>query len=62
MVMVVVRTGVTRPAELTAGVDTLVNNKIPIAGLVVFDEISAEPYYPAMNGDAGRASTPAAVS
>jgi Mrp family chromosome partitioning ATPase len=62
MVMLVVRTGVTRPAELTAGVDTLVNNKIPIAGLVVFDEISAEPYYPAMNGDAGRASTPAAVS
>ena len=61
-VVLVVRTGVTRPAELTVGVETLVNNKIPIAGLVVFDDVPVEPYYSALDGDAGRASTPAPTS
>lgn len=61
-VIVVVRTGVTKPATLASGVGMLANNRIPIAGLVVFDEVDVEPYYLSAqnhsNTVAGVATTP----
>ncbi len=62
VVVLVVRTGVTRPSSLTSGIESLSNNKIPIAGLVVFDEISVDPYYPPVDGDSKRAQTAATTS
>ncbi|MGH3266594.1 MAG: CpsD/CapB family tyrosine-protein kinase [Trebonia sp.] len=44
--LMVVRTGVTRPSALMAGVGILGNNQIPISGLVVFDNVDVEPYSP----------------
>jgi capsular exopolysaccharide synthesis family protein len=61
-VLLVVRAGVTRPANLTAGANTLSNNRIRIAGLVVFDHLPVESYYTALNDDLQRARTRAATS
>lgn len=45
-VVVVVRTGLTKPADLTAAVTSLGQSRTPIAGLVVFEERPVESYYP----------------
>ncbi|MGH2874305.1 MAG: AAA family ATPase [Solirubrobacteraceae bacterium] len=61
-VVVVVRTGVTKPSTLAAGVGMLISNRIPISGLVVFDEVDVEPYYLSAQNNlspvAGVATTP----
>ena len=44
-VVVVVRTGVTKPSTLATGIEMLGSNRIPTSGLVVFDEVDVEPYY-----------------
>jgi Mrp family chromosome partitioning ATPase/capsular polysaccharide biosynthesis protein len=49
-VVVVVRTGVTSPADLLATAASLRQTDTAIAGLVVFEERPAEPYYPGRRG------------
>jgi Mrp family chromosome partitioning ATPase len=45
-VLLVVRAGMTKPADVAAAVSSLQHNKTPIAGLVVFEELSTDSYYP----------------
>jgi Mrp family chromosome partitioning ATPase/LPS O-antigen subunit length determinant protein (WzzB/FepE family) len=45
-VLLVVRAGLTRPADIAAAANRLQHNKTPIAGLVVFEELAADSYYP----------------
>jgi Mrp family chromosome partitioning ATPase len=45
IVVIVVRAGVTKPADLTAATNSLLHNMTPIAGTVVFEELPDEPYY-----------------
>jgi Mrp family chromosome partitioning ATPase len=47
VVVMVIRTGVTKPSDLTAAAASLRQSQTAIAGLVVFEERPAEPYYPA---------------
>ncbi len=47
-VVVVVRTQLTRPADVTAIATSLRQSHTPIAGLVVFEEREVESYYPIM--------------
>jgi capsular exopolysaccharide synthesis family protein len=46
-VVLVVRTGVTKPADLQAAARSLRQSQTAIAGLVVFEERAVESYYPA---------------
>jgi hypothetical protein len=41
----VVRTGLTKPADLKAAVASLTQGYTPIAGMVVFEELTAKLYY-----------------
>jgi capsular exopolysaccharide synthesis family protein len=43
-VLLVVRAGLTKPADVASAVGSLQHNKTPIAGLVVFEEITADAY------------------
>jgi Mrp family chromosome partitioning ATPase len=45
IVVVVVRAGVTKPGDLTAATNSLLHNMTPIAGTVVFEELTDEAYY-----------------
>jgi Mrp family chromosome partitioning ATPase len=47
LVALVVRTGVTKPADVTAATRSLRQNQSPVAGVVVFEELPIEPYYAA---------------
>jgi succinoglycan biosynthesis transport protein ExoP len=49
-VVIVVRTGLTKPADLTGAAASLRQSQTPIAGLVVFEERPTESYYPAPKG------------
>jgi hypothetical protein len=55
--VLVVRAGVTRPADIAAATGSLQHNNTPIAGLVVFEEIVHDPYYPFDGRDAKTRST-----
>lgn len=46
LVVFVVRTGLTKPADLKATAASLTQGYTPIAGMVVFEELAAETYYP----------------
>jgi Mrp family chromosome partitioning ATPase/capsular polysaccharide biosynthesis protein len=56
-VVLVVRAGVTKPADIAAATASLQHNNTPIAGLVVFEEIVHDPYYPVDGRDAKARST-----
>lgn len=45
IVVLVVRAGVTKPADLITATNSLLHNMTPIAGTVVFEELPVEPYY-----------------
>lgn len=45
-VVLVVRAGVTKPADVTAATNSLLHNMAPIAGVVVFEDLPVESYYP----------------
>ena len=45
-VILVVRAGLTKPADIAAAAGSLQHNMTPIAGLVVFEELVLDPYYP----------------
>ncbi|MGI8715001.1 MAG: Wzz/FepE/Etk N-terminal domain-containing protein [Solirubrobacteraceae bacterium] len=51
-VVLVVRTGLTRPADIAAAAGSLQHNMTPIAGLVVFEDVVLDPYYPMGGRDA----------
>jgi capsular exopolysaccharide synthesis family protein len=57
LVTLVVRAGVTKPADLTTAVNSLLQNLTPIAGVVVFEEVPVEPYYVAAEETSRRRST-----
>jgi Mrp family chromosome partitioning ATPase len=57
-VVLVVRAGLTKPADIAAAAGSLQHNMTPIAGLVVFEEVEFDPYYPA--GGRDQKSRPAA--
>jgi capsular exopolysaccharide synthesis family protein len=61
-VVMVARTGVTRPADLTAAASSLHQSQTLIAGLVVFEERPAEPYYPLGKDAASAKPDPAMLS
>jgi Mrp family chromosome partitioning ATPase len=46
-VLLVVRAGLTKPSDIAAAAGSLAHNKTPIAGLVVFEEVVVDSYYPA---------------
>lgn len=58
-VVVVVRTGVTAPADLLATAASLRQSDSTVAGLVVFEERPAEPYYPSRRRAAAARPDPA---
>ena len=60
-VVLVVRAGVTKPADLATATNSLKHNKTPIAGLVVFEELVVNSYYPELGRDAKARSTEAAL-
>lgn len=45
-VILVVRAGLTKPADIATATDSLKHNRTPIAGLVVFEETDVDSYYP----------------
>jgi receptor protein-tyrosine kinase len=45
LVVLIVRTGVTKPADVLAATRSLRQNQTPIAGTVVFEELPVERYY-----------------
>jgi capsular exopolysaccharide synthesis family protein len=45
-VLMVVRAGLTKPADLTGAAASLHQSQTPIAGLIVFEERAVESYYP----------------
>jgi Mrp family chromosome partitioning ATPase len=51
VVVLVVRAGITKPADVTAAANSLLHNMTPIAGMVVFEELPIEPYYPAPHAE-----------
>lgn len=51
-VVLIVRAGVTKPADLTAATTGLLQNMTPIAGTVVFQEQPDESYYPTQRSQA----------
>lgn len=55
-VVLVARTGLTKPADLRSAARNLSQSRTPIAGLVVFEQRQVESYYPA-----GRPTPPAVV-
>lgn len=61
MVVLVVRAGVTKPADLAATTTSLRHNRTPVAGMVVFEELRHEPYYGSSMPDS-KASRSAAVA
>ncbi len=61
-VVVVVRTQLTRPADLTSIATSLRQSHTPIAGLVVFEQREVESYYPAMTVREPPAHDPAILS
>ncbi len=58
-VVLVVRTGLTKPADLTAAAASLRQSQTPIAGLVVFEERPVESYYPVTKERASMEHDPA---
>jgi Mrp family chromosome partitioning ATPase len=60
-VVLVVRAGLTKPADIAAATNSLKHNKTPIAGLVVFEELIVDSYYPELRRDAKARSTEAAL-
>jgi Mrp family chromosome partitioning ATPase len=56
-VLLVVRAGLTKPSDIAAAADSLQHNKTPIAGLVVFEELVVDSYYPATGREAKARST-----
>lgn len=61
-VVVVARTGLTKPTDLTAAAASLRQSQTPIAGLVVFEERPVESYYPLSNERHAVAHDPAMSS
>jgi capsular exopolysaccharide synthesis family protein len=61
-VVIVVRTGVTKPSDLTAAKASLRQSQTAIAGLVVFEERPVESYYPVTTARAPVAHDPAMSS
>jgi Mrp family chromosome partitioning ATPase len=59
-VVLVVRAGLTKPADIAAAAGSLQHNMTPIAGLVVFEELVLDPYYP-MGGREAKARSAAEV-
>jgi Mrp family chromosome partitioning ATPase len=60
-VLLVVRAGLTKPADIAAAANSLQHNKTPIAGLVVFEELLIDSYYPDTGRDSKARSTEAAL-
>ena len=58
-VVMVVRAGITKPSDLTAAAASLRQSQTAIAGLVVFEERPAEPYYPTRGSAAPAQPDPA---
>ena len=58
-VVMVVRTGLTKPIDLTTAAASLRQSQTPIAGLVVFEERLVESYYPVVKERAQAAHDPA---
>jgi polysaccharide biosynthesis transport protein len=56
-VLLVVRAGLTKPSDIAAATGSLKHNKTPIAGLVVFEELVVDSYYPAAGREAKARST-----
>jgi capsular exopolysaccharide synthesis family protein len=63
-VVIVARTGLTKPSDLTTAAASLRQSQTPIAGIVVFEERQVESYYPATRERATemRSSDPAMLS
>jgi receptor protein-tyrosine kinase len=62
VIVFIVRTGVTTPTDLRASLKSLDQVNTPVEGMVVFEEVSADLYYPTstINGDVEMGSpTPA---
>ncbi len=57
-VVLVVRAGLTKPSNLTSVTNSLLQNRTPIAGLVVFEELPEEPYYAAAVAQAKQSAAP----
>jgi capsular exopolysaccharide synthesis family protein len=64
LVVFVVRTGLTKPADLKASAASLTQGFTPIAGMVVFEAIAADLYYPNVGKGPRAAESPpvAAIS
>jgi capsular exopolysaccharide synthesis family protein len=62
VVVLVVRAGVTKPADLAAATHGLLHNMTPIAGTVVFEELPDEPYYYGSPPKASKSASPATVN
>jgi Mrp family chromosome partitioning ATPase len=60
-VVLVVRAGLTKPADIAAATNSLKHNKTPIAGLVIFEELVIDSYYPDTRRDSKARSTEAAL-
>jgi capsular exopolysaccharide synthesis family protein len=60
VVVLVARAGVTRPRDLASVSDGMLQHMTPILGMVVFEELSVEPYYAGMRttSSPGPASVP----
>jgi Mrp family chromosome partitioning ATPase len=58
-VVLVVRAGLTKPADLHAANSSLLHNMTPVVGTVVFEELPVEPYYGAPED--GKLRSPAPV-
>jgi Mrp family chromosome partitioning ATPase len=63
LTILVARAGHTKPADLRAATSMLTQSYTPIAGLVVFEEKGAEPYYPTWleEGQRGRRAAKSAT-
>jgi hypothetical protein len=62
VIVFIVRTGITTPTDLRASLKSLDQVNTPVEGMVVFEEVSADLYYPTstINGDVEMGSpTPA---
>lgn len=60
-VVLVVRAGLTKPADIAQAATSLQHNQTPIAGLVVFEEVVLDPYYPLTGREAKTRSAAAEV-
>jgi Mrp family chromosome partitioning ATPase len=60
-VILVVRAGLTKPADIAAATNSLKHNKTPIAGLVVFEQLEIDSYYPDVGRSTKARSTEAAL-